>query len=160
MNRSIHINHDQKNQTMRAIASWMMLGLVCMGLLLLQSSPMSANHSGTDWIEICGSNGAEMIPVDSDSPALPSDCAHCSYCLVQSQGSHGNVPSFKTQLRNPRIAKIEFSLAAVRIVNNPEHYWSQSRGPPKRNEYNKMISVTCTIPPIFSTHPNNLLGAL
>ena len=100
------------------------------------------------WIEICGANGAEIIQIEADHFKPGSDpqsdpspaCAHCSYCLAETMGASGVLPVIKSENLNLILTKSIFSHPQVSLVNDPEHYWSQCRGPPNRSEYNTMFT--------------------
>lgn len=146
---------------------WLVSGMLCLSLLLVQVLPMSAAQNTMIWVEICGAHGAETIQIEADYFNSESDpesdpnpaCAHCSYCLVETAGVSGVLPAFKSEAPKLILAQSISSHPQVSLVNDPEHYWSQSRGPPNGNGYNTMIlcdDVKTTYDPVM---PNVRLEA-
>lgn len=142
---------------------WVLPTLLCLSFILGQSLPMSAAQNGAVWMEICGEHGPKLVQVEADGSAPASEpdptCAHCSYCLAQVTGTSGVLPAFETKTPNLALTKSFSPCPQVRVVNEPEHYWSLCRGPPNGNEYYKMISALYVKTVDTSMMPNTRLGA-
>jgi len=90
------------------------------------------NSSTGGWIEICGTEGAELIQLETDDPL--DNCAHCDFCTVQfsSPASGPSAPTLSSPA--PVFMQIQFRAVPAETRPGAEQYWAANRGPPLASE--------------------------
>lgn len=124
-------------------ARWMLSIVLSIAVLFGQSLPTMAgpnNVSSASWVEICGDGGSHFILVDANGQEQSPDCEHCDYCLV----SIGDVQDgYYAPVSGSALIgfkHISYSGERVDLPENPEQYWSASRGPPIASTENIMTT--------------------
>lgn len=112
-----------------------LLGLMAVVMMLfgqtLAASGMQSSSTG-GWIEICGTDGAELVQLEGEAPA--NTCAHCDYCTVQfsSPASGPSAPTLSTPAS--LFMQVQFSPVIAETRPGAEQYWAANRGPPLVSE--------------------------
>jgi len=95
--------------------------------------PAAAQAAGDGtWIEICGTDGVELIRFDMADGA-PSDqpCPDCDDCLMCAVFAAGALPVASMRPAGPYDTPLVPAQYASEIPDNPARFWPDNRGPPR-----------------------------
>ncbi len=125
--------HIQSIRVLAVHAQRLGIAAICTVLLALPGVLPSAAQAAGDgeWIEICGTDGVELIRLDMADGA-PSDlpCPDCDDCTTCAVFATGALPPALMRPVGPHDTPIEPMRYAPEIPDNPARFWPDNRGPP------------------------------
>lgn len=130
MHPSLNFSYVRRLSAVRQLLGVVAVIMMLFGQTLAVSGMQNSSTGG--WIEICGTEGAELIQLETDAPL--DNCAHCDFCTVQFS-SPASGPSAPTLISPaPVFMQVQFSAVPAETRPGAEQYWAANRGPPLASE--------------------------
>lgn len=147
-----HLHIQTRAPKRRLARLWQVIVGIFAIALLLAPQQSAAGFTAVDlqsrsgvWIEICGSDGAQLIQLNSDGEEIPVDCpVDCNDHFCCQAMTNKVAPLKATDALNPQeraFSAAQFFTEFTTLPKRPLLQWSLSRGPPLTNIENLMTSL-------------------